>query len=177
MTSLDSTVEESPIAPLLSVSSTRLRSLILKKHLTTLYTQFTNEKRADPHLTRLILLNVFQIFQLTKINFDQYLKLHKHPDTYNICYVATTQTEYTTIRPKPFSRTLSNRSCTELEKQNLTSFWPSDDCDTTDEELQKDPPEAFIDNNSVYKPYTYVSFDSTLQPIQSVNSPDDIIPQ
>ena len=67
------------------------------------------------------------------------------------------QTEYTTIRPKPFSRTLSNRSRTELEKQNLTSYWPSDECDTTDDELQKDPPEASVDNNSVYKSYTYVS--------------------
>ena len=158
MTSLDSTVEESPIAPLLPIPSTRLRSLILKKHLTTLYTQFTKENKADPHLTRLILLNMFQIFQVTKINFEQYLKLHKHSDTYNIQCDATTQTEYTTIRPKPFSRILSNRSRTELEKQNLTSYWPSDECDTTDDELQKDPPEASIDNNSVYKSYTYVSF-------------------
>ena len=139
MTSLDTTVEESPIAPLLSVPSTRLRSLILKKHLTTFNTQLTKEKRADPHLTRLILLNVFQIFQVTKINFGQYLKLHKHPDTYITQCDATTQTEYSTIRPKPFSRTLSNRSCTELEKQNLTSYWPSDECDTTDDELQKTP--------------------------------------
>ena len=101
---------------------------------------------------------MFQIFQVTKINFDQYLKLHKHPDTYTIQCDATTQTEYTTIRSKPFSRTLSNRSRTELEKQNLTSYWPSDECDTTDEEFQKDPPEASVDNNSVYKSYTYVSF-------------------
>ena len=158
MTSLDSIIDESPIAPLLSVPSTRLRSLILKKHLTTFYTQPTEEKRADPHLTRLILLNMFQIFQVTKINFDQYIKLHKHPDTYVIQCDATTQTDYTTIRPKPFSRTLSNRSRTELEKQNLTSYWPSDECDTTDEELQKDPPEASVDNNSMYKSYTYVSF-------------------
>ena len=130
MTSLVSIKEESPSAPLLSVPSTRLRSLILKKHLTTFYTQLTKEKRADPHLTRLILLNLFQIFQITKINFDRYLKLHKHPDTYIIQCDATTHTEYTTIRPKPFSRTLSNRSRTELEKQNLTSYWPSDECQT-----------------------------------------------
>ena len=144
--------------------------------MTTLYTQFTKEKRADPHLTRLILLLVFQIFEVTKVNFDQYLKLHKHSDTYNIQCDATTKTEYTTIRPKPISRTLSNRYRTELEKQNHTSVWPSDECDTTDEELQKDPPEASVDNNSVYKSYTYVSFEN-LQPIQSVNSTDDIIPQ
>ena len=158
MTSLDSNTEESPIAPLLPVPSTRLRSLILKKHLTTFYTQLTKEKRADPHLTRLFLLNMFQIFQVTKINFDQYLKLHKHPDSYIIQCDATTQTEYTTICPKPFSGILSNRSRTELENQNLTSYWPSDECDTTDDELQKDPSEAFVDNNSVYKSYTYVSF-------------------
>ena len=100
---------------------------------------------------------MFQIFQVTEINFDKYLKLHKHPDTYIIQCDTTTQTKCTIIRPKPFSRTLSNRSRTELEKQN-TSYWPSDECDTTDEELQKDPPEAFVDNNSVYKSYTYVSF-------------------
>ena len=57
-------------------------------------------------------------------------------------------------------RDLSNRSRTELEKQNLTSYWPSDECDTTDEELQKDPPEASVDNNSVYKSFTYVSFEN-----------------
>ena len=119
MTSLDSIIEESPIAPLLSVPSTRLRSLILKKHLTTFYTQLTKEKRADPHLTRLILLNMFQIFQVTKINFDQNLKLHKHPDTYIIQCDATTQTEYTTICPKPFSRTLSNRSRTRKTKSYI----------------------------------------------------------
>ena len=101
---------------------------------------------------------MFQIFQVTKITFDQYLKLHKHPDTYIIQWDATTQTEYTTRRPKPFSRTLSNRSPTELEKQNLTSYWPSDECDTTDDELQKETPEASVDNNFVYKSYTYVSF-------------------
>ena len=152
------TSPDSPIAPLLSVPSTRLQSLILKKHITTFYTQLTKEKRADPHLTRLILLNMFQIFQVTKINFEQYLKIHKHSDTYTTQCDATTQTEYNTIRPKPFSRTLSNRSCTELEKQNLTSYWPSDNCDSTDDELQKDPPEASRDNNSVYNLYTYVSF-------------------
>ena len=158
MTSLASTADESPIAPLLPIPSTRLRSLILKKHLTTLYTQFTKENKADPHFTRLILLNMFQIFQVTKINFEQYLKLHKHSDIYNIQCDAATQTEYTTIRPKPFSRNLSNRSRTELEKQNLTSYWPSDDNADTDEELQKDPPEAVLDDNNPFKTYTYVSF-------------------
>ena len=98
---------------------------------------------------------MFQIFQVTKINFDQYLKLHKHPDTYIIECDATTQTEYTTIRQSVFRELYPTD--TELEKQNLTSYWPSDECDTTDEELQKDPPEASVDNNSVYKSYTYVS--------------------
>ena len=101
---------------------------------------------------------MFQIFQVTKINFYQYLKLQKLPDTYIIQCDATTQTEYTTIRRRPFSRTLSNRSRTVLEKQNLTPYWPSDECDTTDDELQKYQPEASVDNNYVYKSYTYVSF-------------------
>ena len=101
---------------------------------------------------------MFQIFQVTKINFEQYLKIHKHSDIFTTQCDGTTQTECTTIRPKPFSRTLSNRSRTELEKKNLTSYWPSDECDTTDEELQKDPPEAFLDNNSVNNSYPYVSF-------------------
>ena len=82
MTTLDTAVEDSPIAPLLSVPSTRLRSLILKNHLPTFYTQPTKEKRAEPHLTRLIILNMFQIFQVTKINFEQYLKIHEHSDTF-----------------------------------------------------------------------------------------------
>ena len=76
MTSQDTSVVEFPMA------STRLRSLILKKHISTLYTQMTQEKKADPILTRMILFNVFQIFQINKINFEQYLKLHNHPDTF-----------------------------------------------------------------------------------------------
>ena len=104
MTSQDTSVVELPIA------STRLRSLILKKHISTLYTQLTQEKNADPIITRIILFNVFQIFQINKINFEQYLKLHNHPDTFTQKSDATTQTDYTTIRPKPFPRNLSKES-------------------------------------------------------------------
>ena len=46
----------------------------------------------------------------------------------------------------------------EMEKQRLNSYWPSDDNDDTDEDLQKDPPEALIDDNYPHKTYTYVSF-------------------
>ena len=67
-------------------ASIRLRSLILKKHMSTLFTQLTQDKKADPHLKRMILLNMFHIFQINQINFAQYLKLHKHPDTFiQIC--------------------------------------------------------------------------------------------
>ena len=45
MTSQDTSVVEFPIA------STRLRSLNLKKHISTLYTQLTEEKKADLILT------------------------------------------------------------------------------------------------------------------------------
>ena len=45
----------------------------------------------------------------------------------------------------------------ELEKQSLNSYWPSDDNDDTDAELQKDPTEARLDDNYPYKTYTYVS--------------------
>ena len=140
------------------ISSARLRSLILKKHLTTLNAQLRTDKKADPHLTRMILLNMFQIFQITRINFDQYLHIHKHPDTYSTQRDATTQTEHTTIKPKRLVRNLSNRMRSEMEKQRLNSYWPSDDNDDTDEELQKDPPEALIDDNYPHKTYTYVSF-------------------
>ena len=68
--------------------------------MSTLYTQLTKKKKADPHLTRMILLNMFQIFQINKINFEHYLKLHKHPDTFIQKCNATTQTEYITIRPE-----------------------------------------------------------------------------
>ena len=126
--------------------------------MSTLYTQITQEKKADPHLTRMIFLNMFQIFQINKKNFEQYLKLHKHPDTFIQNCDGTTQTDYTTIRPKPFLRNLSNRMRTPLEKKNLEQYWPSDDNDSTDDELQKDPPEAIMNQNSQYKTYTYIEF-------------------
>ena len=99
---------------------------------------------------------MFQIFQINKPNFEQYLKLHKHPDNFIQKCDATTQTDYTTIRPKPFLQNLSNRIRTPLEKKNLVQYWPSGDNDSTDDELQKDPPEAFLNQNSQYKTYTYV---------------------
>ena len=98
MTSHDTFLVEFPIAP------TRLRSLILKKHISTLYTQLTKEKKADPQLTRMILFNMLQIFQINKINFEQNFKLHLHPETFIQKCDATTQTDYTTVRPKPFSK-------------------------------------------------------------------------
>ena len=152
MTSQDTSAVEFPIA------STRLRSLILKKHISTLHTQLTQEKKADPILTRMILFNMFQTFQVNKINFEQYLKLHNHPDNFIQKCDATTQTDYTTIRPKPFLKYLSNRTRTPLEKRNLVSYWPSDENDSSDDELQKDPPEAFVDQNSPNKSYTYIAF-------------------
>ena len=106
----------------------------------------------------MILLNMFQISQINKINFEQDLKLHKHPDTFIQKCDATTKTGYTTIRPKPFLKNLSNRRRTSLEKEKLVSYWPSDDNDSTDGELQKDPPEAMIDQNSPYKTYTCILF-------------------
>ena len=118
----------------------------------------TQEKKADSQLTKMILFNIFQIFQINKIIFQQYLILHNHPDTFIHKCDAATQTDYTTIRPKSFSRNLSNKTRTLLEKEKLISCWPSDDNDSTDEELQKDPPEAILDQNSLYKTYTYIAF-------------------
>ena len=143
MTTIHSGDTDCPIAPLFSIPSARLRSLILKKHLSTLNAQLKTYKKADPHLTRMILLNMFQIFQITRINFDQYLHIHKHPDTYSTQRDATTQTEHTTIKPKHLVRSLSNKMRSEMEKQCLISYWPSDKNDDTDEELQKDPPDHF----------------------------------
>ena len=158
MTTLHSGDIDCPTAPLLSIPSAQLRSLILKKHLTTLNAQLKTDKKADPHLTRMILLNMFQIFQITRINFDHKHQIHKHPDTYSTQRDGTTRTEHTTIKPKPLLRNLSKRMRSEMEKQDLDSYWPSDNNDNTDEEIQKDPPEAFLDDNSPYKTYTYVSF-------------------
>ena len=158
MTTIHSGDTDFPIAPFLSISSARLRSLILKKHLTTLNAQLKTDKKTDPHLTRMILLNMFQIFQITRINFDQYLNIHKHPDTFSIQRDATTQTEHTTIKPRRLVRNLTNRIRSEMEKQRLDSYWPSDNNDGTDEELKNDPPEALLDDNYPYKTYTYVSF-------------------
>ena len=148
MTTLHSGDSDCPIAPFLSIPSARLRSLILKKHLTTLNAQLKTNQKADPHLTRMTLLNMFQIFQITRINFDQCLQIHKHPDTYSTQRDATTQTELTTIKPKHLSQNLFNRMRSEMEKQNLNSYWPSDNNDDTDEEFQKVPPETFLDDNS-----------------------------
>ena len=118
----------------------------------------TQEKKADSQLTKMILLNIFQLFQINKIYFQQYLILHNHPDTFIHKCDATTQTEYTTIRPKAFSKNLSNRSRTSLEKAKLISYWPSDDNDSTDDELHQDPPEATLDENSPHKTYAYITF-------------------
>ena len=118
----------------------------------------THEKNADPQLTKAILFNIFRIFQIYKINFLQYLLLHIHPDTFIHKCDATTQTDYTTIRPRSFSRNLSNRTRTLIEKEKLVSYWPSDDNDSIDDELQKDPPEAILDQNSPYETYTYIAF-------------------
>ena len=49
---------------------------------------------------------------------------------------------------------------TPLEKKDVVQNWPSDDNDSTDDELQKDPPEVLMTENSPYKTYTYVSFQS-----------------
>ena len=84
--------------------------------------------------------------------------MHKHPDTFIQNCDATTQTVYTTIRPKPFLKNQSNRMRTPLEKKNLAQYWPSDDNDSTDDELQKDPPEAILNQNSQYKTNTYIAF-------------------
>ena len=74
------------------------------------------ENKADPQLTKMILFNIFQIFQKNKINFQQYLILHNHPDTFIHKCDATTQTDYATIRPKTFSKNFSNTTRTSLEK-------------------------------------------------------------
>ena len=117
----------------------------------------TQKKQADPQLTKVILFNKFQIFQLNKINFQQYLILHNLPDTFIHKCDATTQTDFTTIQPKAFSRSISNRTRTLLDKGKLVSYWPSDDNDSTDDELQKDPPEAILDKNSPHKTCTYIA--------------------
>ena len=70
MTTLHSGDIDCPKAPLLSIPSARLRSLILKKHLTTLNAQLKTNQKADLHFTRMILLNMFQMFQITRMNFE-----------------------------------------------------------------------------------------------------------
>ena len=84
----------------------------------------------------------------------QYLHLHNHPDTFAYKFDVMTQTDHMTIKPRPFSGNISNRLRTLSEKQNLVSYWPSDDNDSTDDELQKDPPEAMLNQDSPYKTYT-----------------------
>ena len=83
--------------------------------------------------------------------------MQKHPETFIQKCDATTQTDYTTIRPNPFLSNLFNRMRTPPEKKNLVHYWPPDDNDSTDAQLQKDPPETFLDRNSPYKTYTYIA--------------------
>ena len=117
----------------------------------------------------MILFNMFQIFQINKINFEQYITLHNHPDTFIHKCDATTQTDLNTIRPKPFRENLSKKDLLHEKKKKIVSYWPSDDNDSTDDELQKDPPEAILDQNSPYKTYTYIASGVIVQlPIQNI---------
>ena len=157
MTPQNTSVVEFPIA------STRLRTLIRKKHLSTLYTQITKENKTDPILTKMILFNMFQIFRINKLNFEQYLILHHHPDTFIQKSDAITQTDYTTIRPNPYLRTRSNRMRTPLGKKDLEQYWLSDDNDSTDDELQKEsPPKQFLNKILHIKPIHTSHFKSRL---------------
>ena len=142
------------------IASIRLRTLILKKHLSTLYTQVTQAEKVDPIFTRMILLNMFQMFQINKLNFRQYLHLHNHPDTFAYKCNVMTQTDHTTIRPKPIPRSPFNKLRTSSEKQNLVSHWPSDDNDSTDDELQKDPPEVILNQSPYTKPTLTLDFEA-----------------
>ena len=58
--SMDTSVVDFPIV------STELRTLIPRRHKSTLYAQLTQDIKADPHLTSMILFNIFQIFQINK---------------------------------------------------------------------------------------------------------------
>ena len=101
---------------------------------------------------------MFQIFRINKINFEQNPKLHKHPDTLIKNVILQPRRIIRLFDPKPFLKNPSNRMRTPLEKKNLVHYLPSDDNDFTDDELQKDPPEAFLDQNSPYKTFTYIAF-------------------
>ena len=118
----------------LPIDSTRLRSLIVKKtFIHVIYTDDTRGKGRSTTNENDSLQHIPNIPR-NKINFQQYLILHNHPDIFIHKCDATTQTDYTTIRPKSFSKNLSNRTRTLLEKEKLVSYWPSDDNDYTDDE-------------------------------------------
>ena len=143
----------------LPIASTRLRSLILQK--TFIHVIYTNDPRKQGRSTTNeddFLQYIPNLPKKNKIKFQQNLVLHNHPDTFIHKCDATYQTEYTTIRPKTFSKNLSNRTRTSLEKAKLVSYWPSDDNDSTDDELQQDPPEATLDEIFPHKTYTYITF-------------------
>ena len=57
---------------------------------------------------------MFTVFQVNKINFEQYLKLHKHPDPFIQTCDAMIQMDHTTIRRKPIFENASNRMRTTL---------------------------------------------------------------
>ena len=78
----------------------------------------TQENKEDPQPTKMILFNIFQIFRINKINFQQYLILHNHPDTFIHKCDATTQTDYTTIRPKASSKNSPIEPVPHWKKKN-----------------------------------------------------------
>ena len=62
---------------------------------------------------------MLHIFLVNKIIFEQYLRLHKHPDTFIQTCDAMTQTDHTTIRQKPIFENSSNRMRTTLSKRKI----------------------------------------------------------
>ena len=96
--------------------------------------------------------------------------MHNHPDTFIHKCDATTQTDFTTIRPKPFPRNLSNRARTLIEKEKLVSYWPSDDNDSTDDELQEDPPEAVLHTKHLLTSHSELSFTRRSQVTQHTDA-------
>ena len=57
---------------------------------------------------------------------------------------------------KPFPKTYPIEHVLHWKK--IVSYWPSDDNDSTDDELQKDLTEAILDENSPRKTLTYITF-------------------
>ena len=118
---------------------------------------------------------MFQIFQVTKINFDQYLKLHKHPDSYIIQCTLLHK-----LNILPYAHSLFRElHPTDLEQNSknkiLHHIGPQMNVTQLTTNFKKTPLKLLSTTILCTNHILTFPFDGNLQSIHSVNIQDDII--